>query len=415
MDNVIPFIVFGVLGCACIYIGVRTLTHDERGWMFNLLMLGFALRMITATVFAVVPETRIFHDDAAGYEITGQRLAAEFVRNGLRLPPSDQLNQGFYYFSGYIYYVFGQFTPNLSYFSGIVGTMTGFAIYQLARKSFHKKVARLAAGLVVITPSMILWSSMATKDAFVSLLIVISLTSCVGLRQGWTPTRVAGTVVPLLMLQPIRFYIIYFVIFAVLASFLLDRGSQLLTGIYKQFIIAGVILLLLVVTGLAGRASESAEILSFERASSFRHGMATSGASGFSEDVDVSTPGKALLFMPIGFANLMFSPFPWQYTSLRALLAAPETFVWWFFVPSLLRGLRFTFRNRFSQLSPLLLFSGALTSAYSLVHGNIGSGFRQRTQIFVFLFIFVAVGYFQARCRRVGIDERHLLASEPGA
>ncbi len=413
MDVLVPFVLFAFLGSACIYISVKNLPDDERGWLFNLLIAGYAVRMVAATVFALIPSTRIFHEDAYGYEIMGQIVSRDFTRNGLRLPTSEGSNQGFFYIAAYVYYFLGEFTANLSYFSGIAGTMTGFVTYRMARQVFHKKVARFAAGLVVLTPSMILWSSIGTKDAFVSLLLVISISSCVGLRKAWTFKGIMGTVIPMLILQPIRFYIIYFIMFAVLASFILDRGSRILSGVYKQLIIAGVILILLILTGLATRTRESAEVMSLERVSGFRRGMATTASSGFSEDVDVSTPGRALMFMPIGFANLMFSPFPWNYTSMRVLLAAPETIAWWFFVPSLLRGIRFTFRNRFSQLSPLLLFSGSLTSVYSLVQGNLGSAFRQRAQIFVFLFVFVAVGYFQARCRRAGINEQHLLVAKP--
>jgi hypothetical protein len=42
--------------------------------------------------------------------------------------------------------------------------------------------------------------------------------------------------------------------------------------------------------------------------------------------------------------------------------------------------------------------------AYSLVHGNVGSGFRQRSQVFVFLFMFTALGWFQKKCTEAGID-----------
>jgi hypothetical protein len=39
------------------------------------------------------------------------------------------------------------------------------------------------------------------------------------------------------------------------------------------------------------------------------------------------------------------------------------------------------------------LFSLMLTLAYSVFQGNVGTAYRQRTQIQVFLFIFIAVGW----------------------
>jgi hypothetical protein len=50
-----------------------------------------------------------------------------------------------------------------------------------------------------------------------------------------------------------------------------------------------------------------------------------------------------------------------------------------------------------------------LTCAYSLVHGNVGSAFRQRAQIFVFLFIFASLGWYQKRCRQASVSDQLLL------
>jgi hypothetical protein len=44
-----------------------------------------------------------------------------------------------------------------------------------------------------------------------------------------------------------------------------------------------------------------------------------------------------------------------------------------------------------------------LTLAYSVFQGNVGTAYRQRSQLLVFYFIFVAVGYVLLRERQ---DER---------
>jgi hypothetical protein len=44
------------------------------------------------------------------------------------------------------------------------------------------------------------------------------------------------------------------------------------------------------------------------------------------------------------------------------------------------------------QVLPILLFTLMLTLAYALAQGNIGTAYRQRSQLLVFYFIFVAVG-----------------------
>ena len=47
----------------------------------------------------------------------------------------------------------------------------------------------------------------------------------------------------------------------------------------------------------------------------------------------------------------------------------------------------------FAVRSLYCFFSVVLTLAYSIFQGNVGTAYRQRTQIQVFLFIFIAVGW----------------------
>jgi hypothetical protein len=193
---------------------------------------------------------------------------------------------------------------------------------------------------------------------------------------------------------------------------MIDRGMRAFAGVYKQVFIAGAMVVMLVVAGLSGSTVESSELLNLQAVSTYRAGMASTANSGFSRDIDVSTVQGALSFLPVGMATLLLAPFPWQMVSLRPLIAAPETIAWWLLFPATLRGLVLTVRNRFHSASPLLLFSASLTIAYSLMQGNVGSAFRQRAQIFVFLFIFTAVGWYQRKCRKLQLDEKLLLIGD---
>jgi hypothetical protein len=55
-----------------------------------------------------------------------------------------------------------------------------------------------------------------------------------------------------------------------------------------------------------------------------------------------------------------------------------------------------------------LIFSTMLTLVYSLFQGNVGTAYRQRSQLLVFYFIFVAVGIVLFQEKR---EERKLLVS----
>ena len=45
------------------------------------------------------------------------------------------------------------------------------------------------------------------------------------------------------------------------------------------------------------------------------------------------------------------------------------------------------------MIAPILIFTTLLSLAYSVFQGNVGTAYRQRAQLLVFYFIFVAVGY----------------------
>ena len=413
MDIVVPLTVCLVLGIALTIGLTRSLPASEAHWLRGVVIIALVLRLGAATLFAAFPETRMFHEDATGYEEVGMHIGDGWAG---RAPPypfaSDLPNRGYFYMCAGIYYVFAGMRAAPSYFNAVVGALTVLLVYILARRLFHPLVGRMAARLTAYTPSMILWSSVALKDPIMSFLVVLTLDSCVRLKRGVSLGAVLGVTIPLVLMQPIRFYMLYFLGFAVVASLLAERGGRFMTGVPKQLLIGGTVVAMLALVGFAGSAQENAEFLTFKHVSAFRQGMATTANSGFDAEADVSTPGRALAYLPVGISTLVLAPFPWQFTSLRASFAAPEMLVWWALIPSLIGGITFAVRKRFADVSPLVLFTTALTGAYALMQGNVGAAFRQRAQIFIVLFIFTALGWYRRKCRRAGIDEAVLLETQ---
>lgn len=412
MEIVLPLFVFLALGAFAIFALTSRLPAPDKQTVLRILLAALALRLVCATIFATIPETRRFHEDAEGYEMLGVIIAQGWSGEG---PPFDyrktrETNYGYAYVVAGLNYVIGPYRTVGPYANAVIGTITVALVYFLSRRLFHRVVALRAAKLVAYFPSMILWSSLAIKDPIVTFLTILTLMAALELKERLTVRNVLVVTVPILLLQPIRFYTIYFVGIAILSSLLIDRGLRAIRGLYLQLGLALVLILLVLATGMQSNIQAGAEFIDLQRISDFRRGMATTAQSGFASDVDISTPGGALLFFPIGLAVLLFGPFPWQMTSFRAALTAPEMILWWSMVPALWVGLRYSVKHLLSKTSPLLFFSAALTAAYSLIHGNVGSGFRQRAQIFVFLFIFASLGHYLRLCRAKKIDERLLLA-----
>ncbi len=95
----------------------------------------------------------------------------------------------------------------------------------------------------------------------------------------------------------------------------------------------------------------------------------------------------------MGLLYLLFAPFPWQLNSLRQSITLPEMIVWWASFPLMIVGAWYAIKYRLRQISPILIFTVMLSLAYSVFQGNVGTAYRQRAQLLVFYFIFVAVGY----------------------
>jgi hypothetical protein len=71
-------------------------------------------------------------------------------------------------------------------------------------------------------------------------------------------------------------------------------------------------------------------------------------------------------------------------------------------MPALVRGLIYTIRTRFRPALPILVFAASLTCAYAVFQGNVGTAYRQRTQVTMFYFIFMAAGVVERRRAQQG-------------
>ncbi len=410
MDVVIPLFAFLVLGVILTFGLTSREPAPERDRLRNILLGALILRLVLALLFALIPQIRFFHEDAGGYEWWGRQIARGWMGDAPDANYIREHNAGMPYLIAVFNVLLGQSLAIGSMMNAVVGAMTVLAVYRLARDFFHPMVAIRSAKLVAFFPSMILWSSLALKDPLVTLLAVLTLHAAMRLKRKVNLRDAVMLVACIAAIQPLRFYIVYFVAFAVSASFLIDRSRNLVRNLYLQVLIGALLFALVVALGWSSRLKAGSEMFSLERISEFRKGMASTAQSGFAENIDISTPLGALVFMPYGLAVLLLGPFPWQMLSFRAAMTLPEMIVWWAMVPPLILGLRHSIRNLLSQTSPILIFAATLSVAYSLIHGNVGSGFRQRTQIFVFLFIFASYGHYLRLCRKQRLDEKLLLA-----
>jgi hypothetical protein len=246
---------------------------------------------------------------------------------------------------------------------------------------------------IAVFPSFVIWSSQLLKDGLIIFMLVTAMTMVLQLQKQFSYAALALLIFSLFGTLSLRFYIFYMVLVAVAGSFIIGLSATN-RSIMRRTIVMVIMGVALTYLGVTRNATiEYNTFGSLQRVQSSRSDLARAAGSGFNEEVDVSSTEGAISAIPIGFAYLMFAPFPWQAGNLRQAITIPEVLVWWAMIPLIIVGLFYTVRHRLRNAFPILIFSLLLTLAYSIFQGNVGTAYRQRTQIQVFLFIFIGVGW----------------------
>lgn len=374
---------------------------EEKEFITTVFLVGLALRLSFGLLVHIFDLREFFGGDALQYDANGIHLvdiwlghASQADLQAIAYDPAGGTGWGMNYFTGAIYLVFGRNILAAQSFCAVAGAATAPMVFFCAGKIFNNlRVAKFAAISIAVFPSFVIWSSQLLKDGLIIFLLVLAMTMVLELQKKFNYTALSLLIVSLLGIFSLRFYIFYMVLVAVVGSFLIGTS----TSNKSMFRRIAVIVLMggsLLYLGVRQKADiELSKFANLERIQISRSHLVRSSESGFGQDVDVSTTEGALSALPTGFAYLMFAPFPWQASNLRQAITIPEVLLWWAMFPFLIAGLVYSVRNRLRNAFPILIFSLLLTLSYSLLQGNVGTAYRQRTQIQVFLFIFVGVGW----------------------
>jgi 4-amino-4-deoxy-L-arabinose transferase-like glycosyltransferase len=374
---------------------------DEKEYMTWLFLLALVVRLAFGVAVHYFNLRSFFGGDAVTYDIRGSLLVADWLGYG---NPNDLEFQlatrtsgsgwGMNYFVGFIYFIVGRNILAAQSVCAVIGAATAPLIYFCAQKIYsNKNVSRFTAISIAVFPSFIIWSGQLMKDGLIIFLLVLAITMVLQLQDRFSLIAIMALFAALGGILALRFYIFYMVGVAVVGSFLLGTANSA-SSIFRRSAVLVVLGLALTYFGVTRNATQDlSQYGNLQMIQSTRLDQSQTGASGFAEDVDVSTTEGALTAIPVGFIYLMFAPFPWQMSNLRQAITLPEVLVWWALIPVMVYGMWWTVRNKLRVAFPILIFTLMLTLAYSVYQGNVGTAYRQRTQIQVFLFMFIGVGW----------------------
>ena len=398
----LPFLIVAVLSIKRV--------SDDSEFLVKLFVAAFLLRTIVATLIPAFDLQLFFGEDAIAHEFHGIQLLKYW---GGAIPFPVQLNDwnrpwGLHLLIASVYSITGRNPLVISYISSMLGSLTAIFIYLCTIRIFNNKYAgRAAALMVAFFPAMIIWSSQILKDGFVVFFVVLAIYSLIQLQEKFDWRFFCVLAFALVAVFSIRFYIFYFAVFATVCTFLFGSKGVVVNNI-RWLLILGIVAIIAAYSGVLTVGREQVERMSnLESIQHSRSALSREAASGYGGDTDIRTASGAAIALPVGLANLIMAPFPWQFSSIRSLLTLPEMIVWWALIPALIIGGKFTFHNKFRPAIPVILFTVTLTAAYALFQTNVGTAYRQRTQIQVFLFVFMAAGLTVLKERR---EDARLLA-----
>lgn len=375
--------------------------REHRSYLIKLFMFALLVRVLIGTAIFVFKGQDFFGGDAFTYDAFGnlQLLAWEGDKYAQifvdRYVGGDfRSGWGMNSMVALIYAVVGRNMLSVQYFNSVLGAATAPLIFLCAYDVFkNRRVATVAAIGVAFYPSLVLWSCQGLKDGPIVFFLATSILATLKLGQKLTVFYAVVLATSLFGVLAFRFYVFYMLLAAVMGAFVIGMRAVTAQSLVRQFAIVMFLGLAMMYFGVMRYAAAQYEVYgSLERVQVSRLDLATSAQSGFGRDVDVSTTSGALSSIPLGLVYMLFAPFPWQLGSLRQSLTIPEMLIWWTSFPLMILGVWFSLKHRLRQMSSIFIFTSMLTLAYSVFQGNVGTAYRQRAQLLVFYFIFVAVG-----------------------
>ena len=389
----------------CVAVSTPTLfilarAGEERQFLLRLFVLAVLVRIVIASVIFLGNMQEFFGGDANTYHIFGESLNmswhgddyhasryAAFIQSGVGA-------WGMLYVVAIVYEVLGSNMFAVQLINASIGASTAVVVYYVAQTLFNNtRVSKMAALLVAFFPSLILWSSQALKDGLIIMALVLCILATLRLMEKITVPYLLVLGCCLAALLSLRFYIFYMMAAAVGGSFVIGMKSADARSFLQRFVAIAAIGMAFTWFGVIRFATAQFERYgNLQMINVSRIDQARNAESGFAKDVDVGTTEGALTVIPIGLLYLLFAPFPWQLASLRQGIALPEMLIWWAAFPLLVLGWWYAVKHRLKQVAPIVLFTTMLTVAYAVFQGNVGTAYRQRSQLLVFYFIFVAVG-----------------------
>jgi hypothetical protein len=390
---------FTALGLTIAGVAAARIAPADKRWLISLTIAAFFLRTAFALAIYYGPIDRnMLGEDQPGYD----HMPREVLRywQGLGEQPEGLYKQsnrlGYYSMIAVQYGAFGISSLVPRMFNALAGALMVVYAYRLGSWVFGPAEGRLAALWVCFFPSLVLWSSLNLRDIWLALSIEVIVYHALRLRDKFSAWSLGMIFVGLVWINYNRFYLVAVLGLIVLSILMIARSGRF--G-YNLVLVSVFALGMFLMYTMYGVGEAKIDYLNLETVNKYRRdlGRETTGRSGYLVNEDVANPAVLAALIPVGVAYFLFSPFPWQISGIRQLVTLPEMIVWYAAVPSVVRAIRQSLRDRNGRVLGLMSAMGLITLAYSIGAVNLGAAYRYRAQIIVFFLLFGAAGLHRRR------------------
>ena len=394
----LPFFIifFGLLlGAIIILID----SPKEFNKIFFLFIAGFLIRILLAlflyfTLNFLQINDGFFIGDGQGYSLNGWKISRLWDL-GIMVNRANFMSKfssfsgtvGNYDFFNAIIYYFSGYNPVILFFINcLASSLAIIFVYIIANKIFSNEIAWLASAFCAFFPSFILWSSQNLKDPLMNLCIVSFLYFLIKLRYELKVSFIIFLFLSVISLCYIRMLTIAPLAIISTAYFFLCYKGRI--EIKIVFII---LMLALLLTFFKHVFSYHFISDLLEDIDTTRRGMAYGNLAYF-QNFKISSIGGLLIFIPLGFFAVWFSPFPWQIGSVSQIFVLPEMLIWYIFIPFLCRGIYISLKDKKTDSHIILITLFVFSIFLGVYEGNLGTLYRHKAVVIMLAYIFISAG-----------------------
>jgi hypothetical protein len=405
-DFYLAILVGIVPAIAFVWIILRSQTADRR-FLLRVFAAALAIRYFLAYVVYSRNLQAFLGGDALTYDGFGYALAQSW--KGLVDPSAywlvnysgaDRSGFGMFYFVAAVYYAIGQSPFAIQLINCAIGAAVCVIGYHIAMRVYPNiRVARAVALMTAFSPSLVLWTSQELKDGPIILFLCLCILFTLKIRDRFEIRSFIFLLVSLGCLYTLRHYMSY-IMFAAVSGALLFSSKKEFSALKM---LQGAIMVIAIGFAMSyfGAADTAKKTLDIERVQRSREWNAKAAASGFGGDVDITDANAAIEFLPLGILYVLLAPFPWMIANFRQLITLPELMAWWLLMPMMFKGFWHTIRNNLGRAFVICTFVVSTTLAFALFESNAGTAYRHRSQLYVFFFVFMAIGLDQRRSAKL--------------